>query len=131
MQPSLFDNSTQTQQSSNQQNKVTEEKIVQPLTHILEEVTPKTKDQHYNPHTPTQSVKKSLDEIFPEQQYYEKNIKKAKEILGDKADAINDEQLQDAVIKIQFLTNSWLDDFERTIFKGLTLQELLHEKGEK
>lgn len=129
MQASLFDTTTLTQHSAIELNKVTEEKIVQPLTQIFEEVAPKTSNQLTNPQTNSQSIKQSLDDLFPEQQYDEKYIKKAKEILGEKAIAFTDEQLQDAVIKIQFLANSWLNDFEREIFKGSTLQELLHEKG--
>lgn len=74
-------------------------------------------------------IKNSLDTLFPEQQYDENNLKKAKEILGTLTDEFTDEQLKVALTEIIFLSESWLDDFERKLFKGVTLQELLHEKG--
>lgn len=77
------------------------------------------------------SVKKSLDEMFPEQTYEEKEIKRAKAALGSLVDELTPEQLKGKVQELQYLANSWLDDFEREIFNGLTLQELLHEKGNK
>ncbi len=58
----------------------------------------------------------------------------AKELDGDKkeiAQEVSPEQLKNIITEVQFLTESWLDEFERQIFKGLTLQELLHEKGGK
>ena len=75
-------------------------------------------------------AKHSLDELFPEQEYEEKAVKRAKEILGLLSDEFTAEQLKDVVAEVQFLVSTWLDDFEKNIFDGLTLQELLHEKGE-
>ena len=77
----------------------------------------------------SQSTIQTLDKLFPEQEREEKNIKKAKQILGQLSEQFDDQQLKDLIVEIQFLTDSWLDDFERSIFKGLTLQELFHEKG--
>lgn len=108
-----------------QQTLITEEQIVTPLVKVLDTVTPQpTSLQESSP-----SLKQSLDELFPEQQYDEKNIQKAKEILGKIANELTPDELQDTVIEMQFLASSWLDDFERKIYKGLTLRELLHEKG--
>lgn len=78
---------------------------------------------------PSQSTIQTLDKLFPEQEREEKNIKKAKQILNQLSEQFNDQQLKDLIAETQFLTDSWLDDFERSIFKGLTLQELFHEKG--
>ena len=76
-----------------------------------------------------QSIQKTLDELFPEQEYQQKQLKKAKEILGSLTDNLTDMQLQGAITEIQYLAENWLDCFEREIFDGLTLKELLHEKG--
>ncbi|KKP87931.1 MAG: hypothetical protein UR93_C0027G0008, partial [Berkelbacteria bacterium GW2011_GWA2_35_9] len=38
-------------------------------------------------------------------------------------------ELNDVITEVEYLTESWLDEYERNIFDGLTLQELLHEKG--
>lgn len=77
----------------------------------------------------SQSTIQTLDKLFPEQEREEKNIKKTKQILDQLSEQFNDQQLKDLIVEVQFLTDSWLDDFERSIFKGLTLQELFHEKG--
>ena len=77
----------------------------------------------------TASVVNTLDEMFPEQERYSKEIKVAKQILGEIADEFTPEELKDLVTEIQFLCESWLDDFERTVFDGQTLKELLHDKG--
>lgn len=77
----------------------------------------------------TQSTIQTLDKLFPEQEREEKNIKKTKQILGQLSEQFDDQQIKDLIVEIQFLTDSWLDDFERSIFNGLTLQELFHEKG--
>lgn len=77
----------------------------------------------------TQSIRKPLDELFPEQKYEEKDIQKAKEILGALANEFSTGQLKDIITEIRYLAECWLDDFEREMFSGLTLKELLHEKG--
>lgn len=115
-------------ETAEQQQLITEEQIITPAVEVLEQVTPKP------PGTPqakeiSESLKQSLDNLFPEQQFDEKSVQKAKEILGKLADQLTPDQLKDTVTEMQFLANSWLDDFERKIFKGLTLKELLHEKG--
>jgi hypothetical protein len=109
-----------------QQLLITEDQIIAPAVEVLKEVAPINVP---NSHEVSPSLKQSLDNLFPEQQYDEKSIQKAKEILGDIALELSEEQLKDAVTEIQFLAESWLDDFERKIFKGMTLQEVLHEKG--
>ena len=82
---------------------------------------------HSYPESLTRKIS-SIDDLFPEQRY-DKRIQKAKELLGPLSGAFTADQLKDIVTEIQFLCESWLDDFEQTIFNGLTLKELLHEKG--
>ena len=103
---------------------VTEEQIITPLTEILNDAIPTTQ-----PKIISEKLMGSLDDLFPEQQYAEKDIQKAKEILGELTKEFTPDQLKDAVTEIQYLCESWLDDLERQIFKGRTLNELLHEKG--
>ena len=55
-------------------------------------------------------------------------LEKAREILGELAVGLSDEELKTIVTEIQFLTDSWLDEFERGIFAGKTLNELLTEE---
>jgi len=76
-----------------------------------------------------QTITQTLDVLFPEQERENKDIKETREILGTLSKEFDDTQIKDLIVEVQFLTESWLDDFERSIFKGLTLQELFHEKG--
>ena len=77
----------------------------------------------------SETITQTLDKLFPEQERENKNIREVREILGLLSKEFNDQQIKDLIAVVQFLTESWLDDFERSIFKGLTLQELFHEKG--
>lgn len=104
---------------------VTQEEIITPALEILENINV----QQTTPETIPQSINESLEKLFPEQRYYEKDIQKAKEILGDVAQEFTPHQLKDTLVEIQYLVECWLDEFERNIFKGKTLRELLHEKG--
>ncbi len=42
---------------------------------------------------------------------------------------ITQEVLHDAVVEIKFLATSWLDDFEKEMFEGKTLDELLNQRN--
>jgi len=52
-------------------------------------------------------------------------VLEARNILGDSADKLTDEQIFDLVNEIQFLVDSWLEEFERKSFDGKTLNELI------
>ncbi len=54
-------------------------------------------------------------------------LEKAKAVLGDIAKKMSDDQIKDICVEIQYLVESWLDDYERSIFNGKTLRELLGE----
>ena len=113
-------------QAIEQQLLIREEQIIRPLVEVLDTVTPIPK----TPSEPVSStIRESLDELFPEQKYEEKDIQKAKEALGKVADEFTEIELKGVMAEVQLLAESWLDDFERKTFKGLTLKELLHEKG--
>ncbi len=111
-----------------QQRLISEEQFIKPLINALNEATPRPKPSN-TPIEKSPTLKKSLNDLFPEQAHDEKDIQIAKKELGAIANVFKEEQLRDVVSEIQFLTESWLDDFERIIFEGNTLKELLHEKG--
>ncbi|MCL4415708.1 MAG: hypothetical protein M1365_03255 [Actinobacteria bacterium] len=62
-----------------------------------------------------------LDNIYVS----ESDTAKSKEILGDKAKGMTDDEIKRQVASIQFLADSWLDEYERSIFDGKTLNEKL------
>lgn len=105
----------------------TENKLVPPLVEVLESTSPIS--QSIPPKAISSSLKNSLDNLFPEQQYGDKGIQKAREILGSSAKDLGEDQLKDLINEVNFLVSTWLDEYERGIFNGLTLNELLHEKG--
>jgi len=57
---------------------------------------------------------------------YEK-LQEVKNILGVLGEQLTDDQIKTIATKVQFLTDVWLDEFEREIFNGKTIQELLSE----
>jgi hypothetical protein len=79
-----------------------------------------------NPEEHKASLESTLNSIFPEKQQETKAIK-AKKILGDLSSSYSDEKLENLVTDFQFLADSWLDLFEKGIFEGKTIKELLNE----
>lgn len=37
--------------------------------------------------------------------------------------------LQDSVVEIKYLATTWLDDFEKQVFEGKTVDQLLNNRG--
>jgi hypothetical protein len=66
----------------------------------------------------------ALNSLISEPQEQSKTAK-ARAILGDTSSQYTDEQLECLVADFEHLADTWLDDFERQIFEGKTLQELL------
>jgi hypothetical protein len=98
----------------------TEEEVVKPFAQIF--------NQSASSYKKNFSVSESLDAMFPEQKRQDREVFKTKEILGKLSDWFTDLQLKEIVTDIDFLVESWLDEFEREKFEGKTLKELLHEK---
>ena len=67
-----------------------------------------------------------LNQLFSDQNQEQKTIQEARSILGDSAKNLTDEQVYNLVNEIQFLVDSWLEEFERNIFNGKTLNEVFH-----
>lgn len=66
-----------------------------------------------------------LNNLFSEQDKQKKTIQEAREILGESASALTDDQVYDLASEIQYLADTWLEEYERTIFDGKTLDETL------
>lgn len=72
------------------------------------------------------TLESTLNSIFPEKQQ-ETKVTKARGILGEISVSYTDEGLEKLVTDFEFLADTWLDLFERQIFEGKTLKQLLHE----
>lgn len=57
----------------------------------------------------------------------EVEVEQTRATLGNIAKKLSDEALKDTYVEIQYLVESWLDEYERSIFDGKTLQELFEE----
>lgn len=66
-----------------------------------------------------------LNQELDTQEFQKKTILDTRHILGDSANSLSDEQIIDLVNEIQFLVDSWLEEFERKSFDGKTLNELI------
>lgn len=78
-----------------------------------------------DPQSNPQGTYDQLNQLFNEQDQQKKAVQEAREILGESALDLTDEQVYDLVNEIQFLVDSWLEEFERKTFDGKTLKELL------
>jgi len=75
----------------------------------------------YNP----QGVYDQVNQFFSEQDKQRKTIQETREILGESAQSLSDEQIYDLKNEIQYLVDTWLEEFEKSIFDGKTLNELI------
>ena len=57
----------------------------------------------------------------------QQKIKEVKKILGPLANNFTDEQFKLTLTEVQFLTDSWLDEFEKDLFDGQTVHQLLSQ----
>ena len=72
-----------------------------------------------------QNKYEQLNELFKDRDKQEKTILEAREILGTEAESLSDEQVFDLVSEVQFLVDCWLEEYERQVFNGKSLDELL------
>ncbi len=66
-----------------------------------------------------------INQNFLEQDEKQKTIQEARDILGKSAEELTDDQVYDLVNEIQYLVDTWLEEYEQKIFEGKTLKELL------
>lgn len=66
-----------------------------------------------------------LNQLFTEQDQQEKTVQEARDILGESAKDLSDSEVYNMVNEVQFLVDTWIEEFERKTFDGKTLNELL------
>lgn len=72
------------------------------------------------------TLENTLNNIFPEHKE-ETKLEKARKILGESVKDVSDEDLQTFVTELQYLVSSWFDRYEKNVFGGITLREVLRE----
>lgn len=76
------------------------------------------------PTNPLSDLEKTLTSIFPDNQEDTK-VSKARKILGEIADSLPDENIENLVTDFEYLADTWLDVFEKRVFAGKTLKEVM------
>lgn len=66
-----------------------------------------------------------LNQFFVDQNQEQRSILEAREILGNEAKNLTDDQVFGLLNEIQYLVDSWLEEYETNVFDGKTLDELL------
>lgn len=72
------------------------------------------------------SLETTLNSLFPTEQE-ENKVAKARKHLGETAKNLSDPQVENIISEFQFLIDSWMDEYEKEVFNGLTLKEILNE----
>ncbi len=90
-----------------------------------QEVKPSKQNSHIV--NPEGTIEKVLNSIFP-QQTEENKVSRTRRILGETAAALSNEQIECINTEFQFLIDTWLDEYEKDVFNGMTLKEVLNEK---
>ena len=72
-----------------------------------------------------QEAYEQINELFNEKDQQEKSVQEARDILGDSAKDLTDSEVYDLVNEVQYLVDTWLEEYERKTFDGKTLNELL------
>jgi len=67
-----------------------------------------------------------LNSYFNEQDEEHKKTLEGRSMLGIGEESLTDEQVITLIGSVQYLVDTWLEEFERTIFGGKTLQEVFN-----
>jgi len=59
----------------------------------------------------------------------ESRIQTARRIMGDEIAMLSDEELQIYLAEFQYLVTAWVDEYEKSVFNGKTIREVLQEEG--
>lgn len=77
------------------------------------------------PQNNSHGVYDQINTYFNEQDQQSKTVQEGREILGESAVGLTDEQVYDLVNEVQYLVDTWVEEYEKKIFDGKTLSELL------
>ncbi len=81
--------------------------------------------QHGQPQASSQGIYDQINSHFNEQNHQQKTIEEARDILGEQAQQLTDEQIYDLVNEVQYLVDTWIEEYEKKTFEGKTLKELV------
>lgn len=88
----------------------------------------KTKNTSFlssHPQSNSHGVYDQINSYFSGQDQQSKTVLEAREILGKSANSLSDEEVYELVTEMQYLVDGWLEEYEKTVFDGKTLKELV------
>ena len=74
--------------------------------------------------SPIRPLLDPLDAIFPTIEH-DSRLQQARRIMTDEIAEVSDHDLGTHLTELQYLIDSLMDDFERTVFEGMTLKQLM------
>lgn len=75
-----------------------------------------------------EGIYEQVHQNLKEQNEKQNTILEARDILGESSQSLTDEQVYDLVNEIQYLVDTWIEEYEKDVFDGKTLEELLQLK---
>jgi len=82
-------------------------------------------EQSYKPTNLQAPIESALNSLFPDQSE-ENKVARMRKHLGQTAETLSDAQVETIISEFQFLIDTWMDEYEREAFNGLTLKEVLN-----
>ena len=78
-------------------------------------------------HNREQVLEAALRHFLPDSKE-DTQIQKARRIMGEDVKKLTDEELETYLTEFNYLIKGWIDSYEKEIFNGITLQQLLREE---
>jgi len=74
--------------------------------------------------SPIRPFQDALGTIFPTVEH-DARLQQARRIMADEVADVSDQDLGAQITELQYLIDAFMDDFERTVFEGQTLKQLM------
>lgn len=67
-----------------------------------------------------------LNQLFVERDSKQKALIEARNLLGKREEELTDEEVANLASEVQYLVDTWLEEFERNVYGGKTLNEIFN-----
>ncbi len=91
---------------------------------VLEQTKMRVNDSKLDVLNPLASIDQALQRVFSTTQE-ETRLQKARSMMGSSLYDVSDEDLEIYLTEFQHLIDDWFDSFERAMFNGATLKQVL------
>jgi hypothetical protein len=91
---------------------------------VLSTAVPDSAPAPSGPVSPISPFQDALGTIFPSAEH-DARLQQARRIMADEVAHVSDQDLGAQLTELQYLIDSLMDEFERTVFEGKTLKQLM------